>query len=155
MRIKFAEIKFTGIKKPVEPDARKEFLRILALECLDIILERTESGKKIGGGRFRSYDPAYFEWKKKKGRSPESTGDWLTFTGQMLGSAGILNLSPEEFLLGFSGGRPKDGFTNAYLAWLNHKVMDRPFFGLTQKEKKIAITRAKEQAKRINLFGDK
>ena len=77
----------TGPGGEIPPDKRKQIMQIMALLAMNKIWDRVKRGDDLSGARFKPYTDAYYYWKKKMGREPETEGDWLTLSGQMLGSA--------------------------------------------------------------------
>lgn len=133
----------------VGPEWRIEFLRILALEVTRAINDRVDQGQSLDGGAFKPYSPGYEKWKRGRGRSPGSRGDWLVYTGQMMTSLGITELDAAHFFVGFQGMRT-EGVSNALLAYANDRI--RPFVGLTEVEKQQVIESAIAHAKSRGLL---
>jgi hypothetical protein len=131
------------------PEVRARIMQMLALNVAEVIWSRVNMGVTPDGAPFRKYTPAYEKWKRSKGRSPGSKGDWLTFTGQMLGAIKPLYFDGDRFLLGFDSGRG-DGRSNALIAWVNDRT--RPFFSLSEDERMIAWQNTLAQAQQEGLI---
>lgn len=131
------------------PQWRLEMLRILAIETVAVINARVDQGQSLHGGAFTPYTPSYADWKRARGRSPGSQGDWLTYTGQMMASLGITELDARHFFVGFQGTRT-EGVSNALLAYANDRI--RPFVGLNEPEKVRVINHTIAHAKRRGLI---
>ena len=101
---------------------------------INIILERTDKGKQIGGADFDGYSEKYAKFRAKRGRQIAPVD--LTFTGAMLGSMSNRSLRVGRQRLYF------DRATEAQKAFHNNKT--RPFFGFSAREK----TRLKNVFKR-------
>lgn len=138
-------IRITGtFKKGSPPKGNpRKYMTIAAGICLRIMHELVDKGVDIYGSAYKKYSESYFEWKKKKGRSPETAGDWLTFTGQMLASHKPVIVTDREFVLGFSGTRSDTQASNALIAYANNKV--RKFVGLSLENKEKARQELKKE----------
>ncbi len=138
----------TGHGGELPPQVRKQILKIMALKAMNIIWDRVKRGEDLSGARFKPYTDAYYKWKAKKGRAPETEGDWLTLSGQMLGSLTPLFVGSDMWVVGFAGARV-EGASNALIAAVNHEKYGRLFMGLTENEKtdlvKNTITEATAQ----------
>jgi len=131
------------------PKVRARIMQILAIQVIKIVLARVYKGVTPEGTTFRPYTPSYERWKKSKGRKTGTKGDWLRFTGQMLGAIKPLFFDGDRFLVGFDSGRG-DGKSNALIAWVNERT--RPFFYLAEEEKTQAWQRALAQAQQEGLI---
>jgi len=128
------KLPITGPGGELSPDKRKQIMTIMALMAINKVLDRVKRGESLGGGAFKPYTDAYRKWKASKGRAPETAGDWLTLSGQMLASFQPLMVTHDQWVAGFAGNRA-DGVSNALLAWVNHEKYGRLFVGLTEDEK--------------------
>lgn len=113
-------------REPTEAD-KSEFLE----RAIDIIVERTQSGKPLGGhgSKFANYSKKYAEWKGVGVSDVD-----LTLSQDMLESINGEDLGRGEIKIKVGDG--DDETKKAY----NHNVGDtlpkRTFFGLTKKEAK-------------------
>ena len=158
------------------PEIRARIMEILALKVIQMILVRVYKGETPEGSPFQPYSPGYDKWKRSKGRSPGSEGDWLRYSGQMLAAIKPLYFDGDRFLVGFDSGRG-DGKSNALIAWVHDtegcgkrhrstwkkikqfvtgdqtgKGVRRPFFYLSEEEKEIAWTENLNQARQEGLI---
>lgn len=120
----------------------RTILTIGAAVCLQTMHERVSKGKTIEGSAFKPYTKRYALWKESKGRHPGTKGDWLRYTGAMLGSHQIVEMTDNKFVLGFSGTRT-DGRSNALIAYVNNNI--RPFVGLNEREKNEVFREVKKE----------
>ena len=97
-------------------------------------------GRHGNQGQVNPYSDAYYKWKASKGRAPETEGDWLTLSGQLLGSLTPLFVGSEMWIVGFAGNRV-EGVSNALIAWVNQEKYQRFFVGLTEDEKTGIVTK--------------
>lgn len=109
----------------------REFREAVGQAIVDKIVERTQSGNKLTGGKFKAYSN---EYKKSAtfeafGKDPGTVD--LTLTGDMLGTLDIKAQSRGTLRIGW-----RDDTQNAKA--FNHHTGDtlpaRPFFGLTDSE---------------------
>lgn len=63
----------------------RRLIKSVALAVMTTIKTRTLDGIGYDGGAWQ-YSEAYTEWKRARGRSPGSRGDWLRLSGQLMGS---------------------------------------------------------------------
>ena len=128
----------TSSSGELSPATMKEIMKIMALLSMNKIWDRVKRGEDLSGARFKPYTDAYYYWKKSKGRAPETEGDWLTLSGQMMGSLSLLFYGARQFTVGFAGNRV-GGLSNSLLAWINQEKYQRFFVGLTEKEQTDVI----------------
>jgi len=113
-------------------------LKIAALGQVSAIKSRTEKGFGLSG-LFKPYSESYSIFKLKKGRSGTPN---LNFTGQMMGSLGLVSASPFEAVVSFHNkGSSDKKATPLQKAGYNQKT--RPFMGVNDKEKALIIKRFK------------
>lgn len=111
------------------PD-NEEILDAIAQKAIDMIVERTESGKSVSGKAFKKYSKSYQKSDAFAafGKSGEVN---LTLSGDMLGLLDIVNKTKNTFELGWD-----DPVENAKA--YNHNVGDtlpkREFLGLQKQE---------------------
>ena len=99
---------------------------------INIILDRTESGRGFEGGQFKPYNEKYAAFRVDKGRGLQPN---LNFTGQMLGSI-TSRADSQKAEIFFRGA------TNSAKAAHNNK--SRPFFGFSRAEKKKLANKFEE-----------
>lgn len=108
----------------------EEILNAIAQKALDIINERTASGRDVRGRTFRPYSEAYQSSDAFKGFGKSKRVD-LTLSGDMLGLMDVVASSPSGFELGW------DDETETAKAF-NHITGDtvpkRDFFDLKKSE---------------------
>ena len=153
---------------PLGPEVRIRVMREMALAAIKAISKRTEKGIDVHGKKFKNYSKSYYKWKKGKGRMPQTEGDWLYYTGQMLASMTIIKVDADHFVIGFTGMRPQHesgwgegprkrgkgesnkSIANALLAWINNQT--REFFALSEDEQALAVEQALAQAQQEGLI---
>lgn len=87
--------------------ARRRILKTIADGAVTIITARNEVGIDINGKPYKKpYTKAWEKFKIRTNRIPYSDGDWHIYTGQMMASLGIMELSSSHFIVGFQGSRP-------------------------------------------------
>jgi hypothetical protein len=127
----------------------REMMRVMAVKTKSIILQRTAKGLDANGRAFRPYSRAYYVRKAKSGRNPpDGKGNWLVWTGQLLNSIQVTELTPVSFRIeptgnrtsgpvsrqeGGAGTRKAGGSTNEQVA-LGLEAGGREFMGVTKKE---------------------
>lgn len=99
-------------------------LKIAGLEAINIIEDRTASGRETGLIRFKAYSEKYKSFRKSKGRSTKPD---LQFSGRMLGSM-TSKVGKDKVTIFFTRAE------EAKKAAMNEKT--RPFFGLNRKDQK-------------------
>lgn len=135
-----------GVKVP----NNREFREAVGQAIVDKIVERTQSGNKLTGGKFKGYSESYKKSAQFEafGKSPGEVD--LTLTGDMLGTLDIKAQSRNALRIGW-----RDETQNAKA--FNHHTGDtlpaRPFFGLTDAEIKQIRDEFKDQVPQENNRG--
>lgn len=104
----------------------------IAQDIIDLIVERTESGKSVTGGNLKKpYSKQYQESLEFEVFGKEANEVNMKLTGNMLGTLDVLENSGSKIKIGWNDGTES---AKAY----NHNVGDtvpkRPFFGINQTE---------------------
>lgn len=104
----------------------------IAQDAIDMIIERTKSGKSVYGGNLKSpYSEAYADSLEFKSFGKSKTQVNMTLTGNMLGTMDVLDDSGNKIKIGWNDGEES---AKSY----NHNVGDtvpkRPFFGLNSSD---------------------
>lgn len=110
-------------------------LSITSQQGINVILDRTEKGKQIGGGAFKPYSP---EYARSKSSGWPRTKTRRAFSGDPSGDVNLMVSG--NMLSSISQRRVKKGVREIYFtrataarkAFFNNK--SRPFFGFSQKE---------------------
>lgn len=120
-----------------------EFKEAVAQKALDIIQDRTESGRSWKGHKFKRYSDSYKKSDDFKAFGKSAGEVNLTLSGDMLGTMDVIDESRDKITLGWD-----DAEENAKAA--NHvggvTVPKRDFFNLNKKELKQLKDFAKELA---------
>lgn len=118
-----------SFRKNLEKQIEKAVTEVAGDAILEIV-QRTESGKSVNGGSFKSYTPEYRKFRSKKNRS--TTPD-LRFTGRMLGSITqrVRKRGKSWIAEIFFASALEDKKAQA-----NQKIRD--FFGLSKKQLRTA-----------------
>jgi hypothetical protein len=83
------------------PDVRIAILRRAATHAIGIIVRRTRQGIDAEGRAFAPYSTKYGKLRAKSGRKANPVD--LTLGGDMLAAMTILDVSPTQALIGFTG----------------------------------------------------
>lgn len=153
-----------------KPEAH-EMMRTMGKKAMSIILQRTAKGIDANGNKFKPYSRSYYRTKAKSGRNPpDGKGNWLVWTGQLLGSIQMLELTPVTFVIGPAGARTagpvpvqdsdggggnrKSGITDNQQLALKIEQDGRPFIGLSKKEiREVEKSGLNKLVKMINKKG--
>lgn len=91
----------------IPPANRADLLRQLAVLAVGRIKRRTKQGQDADGTPFAPYSASYRERRRRAGFG---TAPDLWLRGGMLGSLGVLDVTPEQALIGFSGSAARTVF---------------------------------------------
>jgi len=99
---------------------------------IDKIVERTQSGKRLGGGSLKGYSKAYKESLAFKVTGKNESGPAnLTLTGDMLGTLDIKDDTETKLKIGWQSDTEN---AKAFNHHTGDTLPKRPFFGLQQNE---------------------
>ncbi len=149
----------------------KEFLTKIAILAKNIIYSRTKAGYGIDGGeksKLEGLSPKYIDFRKKVFSSPWKPGSFAdriqkvgkgeffsptksnaTLTGQMLGSIAY-EIRPDGVRLYIPNTVRKEGGKTNYQV-LEFYSEQRPFFDLTQDERRILEREIENELRKIAL----
>lgn len=126
--------------------ASKNTMRLIGERCIQLIVRRTQKGLGVArtGGQeipLRNLSDSYIEYRRKKARQLDPTTrpitSNLTFTGQMLRSMTVKQLSNSVVSVGPDRRRRKGGVTNEQIA--EYLSKERPFNNLSANEIKTVV----------------
>lgn len=107
---------------------------------IDRIVERTQSGTTLSGGKMKGYSKAYKESLAFKIAGKSSPN--LTLAGDMLGLMDIKSDTESKIVIGWDPGVQND---KAYNHHTGDTLPARPFFGLQKQELQEIIEEFKEE----------
>ncbi len=115
------------VKRNVEQVQKKapRAMKIAGQEAVNIIEDRTATGREIGLIRFKPYSAKYSKFRREKGRGKKPD---LQFSGRMLGSM-TSKVRKNTAIIYFTRA------AEAKKAAMNQKK--RPFFGLNRKDMNV------------------
>jgi hypothetical protein len=101
-------VRMPRVDEIVPPASRAALLQQLAVLAIGRIKRRTKEGVGFDGQAFAAYSPAYAARRRRAGfqTSPDL---WLR--GGMLNGMGVLEVTPDRALIGFSGSSARTRFT--------------------------------------------
>lgn len=135
-----------NLKRGVGVTASQKNMRLIGERCIQLIVRRTQQGlgvKMVGGAEMplRALSQNYIAFRNKQRRNldPTTTANKsnLTFTGQMLRSMTIKQVSNSIVRVGPNEKVRKGGLTNARLAEILQQK--RPFNNLSAREIKTVV----------------
>lgn len=129
------------LKKGTDAWTSKKNMRLIAERAIQLIVRRTQKGfgVKNNNGQeipLKALSAVYIEQRKRKRSELDGTTSPiksnLTFTGQMLRSMTVKNVTNKSVSIGPNRRRRKGGLTNEQIAEFVQK--ERPFNNLSFKE---------------------
>lgn len=103
----------------------------IALNTIDYIIQRTESGLNVRGNSFKEYPESYKKSESFEAFSKSSGDVNLTLEGNMLNSINTIEASGNYFKVGFTD---ELNTLKAYNHNTGDTVRKREFFGINKKE---------------------
>lgn len=122
------------IDQIVPPDARAAVLQRLALLQIGRIKRRTSAGLDVNGAAFRAYSPRYREQRRRAGWGTKPD---LWLKGGMLGSLGLLEVTPARVLIGFQGSAAGSTFRARARAKRHRKTGERLALTVVETSKRV------------------
>jgi hypothetical protein len=128
-------VRMPRVDEFLPPAARAALLQQLAVLAVGRIKRRTKQGVDANGQRFKPYSEGYAYLRRRAGWQTSPPDLWLT--GHMLGSMGVLEVTPEQALIGFSGSSPRVKWKRRERARKHRKTGERLTLTPEQQSKTI------------------
>lgn len=106
-------------------------------KTVETVVDRTQRGVSVSGGRFKRYSKGYEEYRKEKGRGTKPD---LNFSGRMLSNLGVDRVNGTKVKVAF---QRKEEERKA-----RHNQKKRPFIGVRPQEVKFITDAFRRQLER-------